>query len=607
MLPENTCPTIQPQLSDRTPGYLAPIQPRKFMSAPRTPSAQLTAFGDYWSNNKQQNIGELISRPMSACSIMSNSSDESDRSSVYSPSLGGSCTSPESDAPDPFTLLSLKKGKSKIRPSLPKEYAPPNDSRQSTQTKFHWTPDMDKHIWTTYMIYLQDPTVTPFKMLPGSSPPLGVCHRVAREAKRTWRGSKSTANDSSLQAFGDTAASKATALTRSDSPDTIKASRSGSTTPTTVLTTKLNAWPKSRASTRRRLRELCKRRATIAPHYQRLLHGRSSSPFTSSPHSNTRSSRFSSPFGDREKPTAFGTRAIHVSLTTSTAASMQPDGPLAQLATQAEQQPNGNNEWFNNPTVPWASPAVAPSDLPGLSDTAITSDPPSLDDVPNTSDLDMGGVSPGTTTDLPRLASPFAYHTWGPSRSRQHLRPPVPRTQSDDVPPQISSLRSPIQLHSTFPYPSALKRRAQHQLEDELSPGGTDIRKDVLDNLFGSSEQIRHRRVRNRAVTLGNVSVNDRMASLFTPPSGADTPNGSDPAQSAASSPSHLGLVAENEAMKTLGSPFSGIGIRPSRSRGRHNPSASLSSYDPGTFASIDQRLGQFEMISQASHGKVLQ
>jgi hypothetical protein len=47
------------------------------------------------------------------------------------------------------------------------------------------------------------------------------------------------------------------------------------------------------------------------------------------------------------------------------------------------------------------------------------------------------------------------------------------------------------------------------------------------------------------------------------------------------------------DAIRRLGSPFAGISGRPTRVRGRHIPSASLSSYDPAEIPSIDNRLGR--------------
>ena len=542
-------------------GFLAPVPTRHFLTAPRTPTVKKCLLSDVWTTSKEFNIGDSISRPMSACSLLSDSSDESDVSLQSYQSKGGSCTSPESDAADPFGTRSIRKPKSGLRPRLqPCLFAP-----QPKPNRVCWTGEMDRHLWTTYLIYLQDPTVTPFKLLPGVAPPLGVCHRVAREARRTWKGSKASCKSPEVYSplSPDEVLNSANA---GDSPDTMTSRRSGSITPTNLIVQKPPSWPKSGSSTRRRLRELCKRRPAIAPHYQRLLQSRSPSPFSSSsPRPQSRSFRMSSPFASRKSPSPFNTRDIQLSLTTSTAATMQPDGPLAQLAQSTAPTADSNNEWFNDPPVPWASPTAIPSDLAN---------------------------SPEDPMDVGQLGSPFnGFHTWGPGRSRQHLRPTTPRTQSSDASTIGPTLRSPVRLHDTFPYPSMNKRRAQHQLEDELSPGGTDIRKELLDTLFGGPAD-GHRRVRNRGFSLGDMSNEARLASLFTPPSVEGQTAGPD---QAAGSSQTASLLAPPTAdpISRLGSPFAGIGRRLSRSPSRHTATASLSAYDPSTFASIEQRLNQ--------------
>lgn len=571
LLDQPSRPMFQQRLTEPAEGYLAPVPTRRFLTSPRTPSAQPSPFHGAWGRSTAQTPrGESISRPMSACSVLSDSSDDSNGSLSSYPSGGGSCTSPESDAPDPFVLpttTTIRKSKTRSggKPMLMETPTPSKKSHHhhhlSTKpSQVHWTPEMDRHLWGAYLIYLQDPTVTPFKMLPGVAPPLGVCHRVTRQARRTWRGAKPVLPRK---------------VSDGGSPDTIKANRSGSNTPTGLKISRPSSWPKTGSSTRRRLRELCKRKPTIAPHYQRLLQARSSSPESFSSRSQSQSLRGSSPFGYPADPTPFATRDIQLSLAASTASSMQPNGPLAQLASRPSvslHDAAADRDWFNDPIVPWASPTEIPSDLghhPGIV--------PADDSVPT-----------------PQLGSPFGSHTWGPSRSRPHLRPSAARTQSDAVPAAMGpGLKSPVRFHDTFPYPSAHKRRAQHQLEDELSPGGTD-RNNLLEDLFGGPSQSRHRRVRSRGFSLGDVNSNGgRLQSLFNPPpSSNDEMGGPDPA-SIASNSAPLETPSISDSVRRLGSPFAGVTSRPPRRSARHMASASLSTYDHGQFSSIDQTLGQ--------------
>ena len=565
-------PLFQHRATEPAEGYLAPILCPKFMTMPRTPSPHQREPAAHW-DSISKDIGDSITRPMSTCSILSDSSDASSNGSLTSyPAGDGSCTSPEDEGPDPFKFASIRKGKSKEWAALARNEIPEGNI-STKKVEITWTAEMDKHLWSTYLLYLQDPTVTPFKMLPGVAPPLGICHRVAREARRSWRGLRATARKpSDLLSPNNTGEATPIADDRTlGSPVTIRAVRSGSSTPTGIdsIGFKAPLWPKSGSSTRRRLRYLCKRKPNIAPHYQRLLQTRSLSPFSSSsPRSSrprSRLSEVSSPFQPESSP--FSTRDIQLSLTTSTSASMQPNGPLAQLAsTGASTQ--SDNEWFNDPPVPWASPSAIPSDIGGI---ASTEEPPDA-------------------TQMTRLGSPFGYHTWGPSRSRQRTRPSTSRMQSSDAATLGPSLRSPLRMHDTYPYPGPTgvqKRRARLQLEDELSPGGSNREQELLDSLLGSHREGRHRRVRSRGFSLGDVQSPNNLQKMFTPPDNerTRTPSLGTSSSSTAQHPE----PSTPTQIRRLASPFNGIGPRPSRAR--HMVTASLGNYEP--FSSIGETLDQ--------------
>ncbi|KAL8381351.1 hypothetical protein RB595_005560 [Gaeumannomyces hyphopodioides] len=169
-----------------------------------------------------------------------------------------------------------------------------------------WTKPMSSHLWATYMMYLQDPRVTPFRTGKGCIPPHGVCLRVAREAKKSWKGSK---------------ASK-----RTDPADSLK---SGSSTPVANAAGAFIEWPHTCAATRTHLRELCKLRAAAPGGGLGLRYmSRSPTPFVhaATRHWNHRSTP-AQPSGS-----TFATNDIAMSLALSTADSMQPNGPLAKLA-----------------------------------------------------------------------------------------------------------------------------------------------------------------------------------------------------------------------------------------------------------------------------------
>ena len=568
-------PLFQQTVTEPVKQNLVPPFNHKFRTVPRTPEPQQRPFINQWNN--QHDLGESIIRPLSTCSIMSDSSDESGSLTSY-PTADGSCTSPESDAPDPFKFSSVKRSKGKSLATFTRSHEH-IQSGVSKQGHPNWTPDMDRHLWSTYLMYLQDPTVTPFKMLPGIAPPLGVCHRVAREARKSWK-SKKPSSLLSPSAIQDGALIWSS--TRPGSPDTIRATRSGSNTPTDVSIPKLNVWPKSGSSTRRRLRFLCKRKFTIAPHYQRLLQSRSPSPFSSSTYllsrPQSRLSEVSSPVGLPKSP--FSTRDVQLSLTTSTSDTMQPDGPLAQLAASERLK----QEWFNEPPAPFASEVEIPSDV-------ITEEDSSAQE-----DL-------AKRVESRHLASPFAFHTWGPSsRSKQHLRPCATRMQSSDAATigPGPSLRSPLRMLEKSPYPGIYKRRARHQLDDELSPGGSNVQQDLLNDTFGNLAEGRHRRVRSRGFSLGDVNSHNPLNSLFNPPDPIHSLMRSD--GNAVSTESRSEPKTPKNPIRHLESPFHGVSPRPTRRTPRHTATTSLGAYGSSMFFSIGETLGNAPSSVKPNH-----
>ncbi|KAI4093375.1 MAG: hypothetical protein LQ344_002963 [Seirophora lacunosa] len=193
--------------------------------------------------------------------------------------------------------------------------------------------------------------------------------------------------------------------------------------------------------------------------------------------------------------------------------------------------------------------------------------------------------------------------------SQSTLATPRPASQYSSDPPsglaaptiEPPTLRSPVRLDGENPYPSVSKRRAQHQLDDELSPGGSDKR-DVIEQLFRGHTEGRHRRVRSRGFSLGDVNGSDRLEKLFQQavPEQQAYPEQEAPQGPQASS-STLQPPPAGESVRRLGSPFSIDGGRsmPTRRPSRHLASASLSAFDPGNFTSIDQRIRATDLTEE--------
>ncbi|PGH01657.1 hypothetical protein GX51_05100 [Blastomyces parvus] len=475
---------------------------------PRTPPAQIR--GTPVDERPCWTYGDAdpIQRPSSACSNFSDSSAASSTSYTSHPSMGGSCTSPESEIQDPFLSYPLT-GSGKQEPETPSK--PSNVQEKPGRIASSgpkWTAEMDNHLWNTYQIYLQDPRITPFKMVPGSLPPLGVSHRVAREARKAWARSKnrhknapSAVPSASVPVLHaeDICADGKTQRATDES-----AIRSGSTTPTARIAAPKPTWPRSDSSTRRRLKELCKRKFSIAPHYQRLLQSRSPSPFLETFPESTARTPLQLGVSHR-RAASFATRDLGVSLVSSSLPTQVAElGPPVNdlVGTSSE------NDWFNN--------ISSQHEIPHQSSQNRRSDPPSSLDHYYDSKTTRALSNP-----IPRLGSPFMYHTWGPDSSRRRLRSVTPASQCETI--STASLKARSPGARIDPLGNAHKRRALHQLEDELDSSGGSLQRPFPDLIrqprYNDIVGQRRIRVRNRGVTTGAIGGSrGRLDQLFNPP-----------------------------------------------------------------------------------------
>ncbi|KAG5993654.1 hypothetical protein E4U43_003430, partial [Claviceps pusilla] len=357
-------PTI-PQL-DRFDHALLADQPGpgRTFSPPKTPAAELAPslspkqFPD-WSldgalSSPESSPEYESSRPSTARSTQTSSSLFS-QYSFASDDLS-QCASPESDHYERFGhFLAPEDADKTIKPAT-------HQARCATSAKSRrapWTNPMSQHLWSTYMTYLQDPKVTPFRVGKSGIPPSGVCMRVAREAKRSWKGSR---------------------------PQMKPDNKSGSSTPTAESAGPFIEWPHTCASTRARLRELCKAHsATTGRQFQYL----SNSPTPFGKTANRFCARRSVP---ARSPSVFSASDLAMSLSVSTADSMQIQGPLAQL-TSSQTEPFPPFQW--QPSQP--SSATEQSGCPSLGEAGV------------------GGDLQQSWT--PRLGSPFMARSYGPSSS----------------------------------------------------------------------------------------------------------------------------------------------------------------------------------------------
>ncbi|QDS78020.1 hypothetical protein FKW77_002831 [Venturia effusa] len=491
-------------------------------SPPKTPAAQI--YGSFYPPEQDDpaedssSQGESLTRPSTACSGFS---DSSIASSVESfPSLGYN-SSPKRDMLSLFGELPEHDADPMVSSPL-QSYGPPVAPRQI------WTQDMDDHLWITYMRYLQDPTHTPFKMLPGTAPPLGVCSRVVREAKRTWKGLR-TASIPPAFRFARWGSNRAGAPTEN---------AEGNAAPVAVDVRRTFAtWSRSDAATRKRLRDLCKRKPTLSAHYNRLMHARSPSPFLSSVRDRSTSlareaySPPPAPVRPHVQSSTFSTRDMNVSLFTSISTTMQPGHPLSQLTSDA--------------ATPKARASTQFAPLHGRSPGHQKAQSVHLGFGINDSTRQAGSRA---------LASPFRpTHNFHSTAAESHE--PLQAVVSDSN--SGLSLGSPVELHQPQPRRSIFKRPATQELEDvEHSEDPLTRQNHLMKELFGPAQamDIGHRRVRSRGFSLGDVSAHLRLSGMFSPPVGSDQPQSS--SQQAQVVPGSFMPPPSTGRVQRLGSPF---------------------------------------------------
>ncbi|KFA78162.1 hypothetical protein S40288_01389 [Stachybotrys chartarum IBT 40288] len=297
---------------------------RKVSSRPKTPMPDLipcvvpSGYPD-WSiesslSSLESSPDYESSRPSTARSTQTSASLFS-RFSLTSEELS-QCVSPDFEQPERFgSLLSANDANRTIR----------GPSSQVKPRRAPWTRPMSQHVWFTYLMYLQDPKVTPFRIGKSGIPPHGVCLRVAREAKRSWKGSN---------------------------PQSVE-HRSGSATPTLRAPAAYIQWPHTCASTRAHLRDLCRASAGMTSRgHQNLVHN--PTPFGKAA-SRLRNRRAS----PGRSPSVFSALDMTKALAVSTSDSMQLQGPIAQLTRS---QPEPFTEPFPLLDNPRAAPSIASPD-----------------------------------------------------------------------------------------------------------------------------------------------------------------------------------------------------------------------------------------------------
>lgn len=442
-LPTIECPPISENLEnlDRYDSKLPKLQRRN--SLPRTPKPILSI------NDKQTRENWLMrdeqenhsNRPSSSHSSNSDFSHDSS----YSNSRFGrsseneSCTSPESDYSDPFkfTLVVDHEENKNVHgidePSTTKLNA---KIHSKVRNDAPWSRAQTAHLWATYLLYLQDPTVTPFRIGASRIPPEGICYRVAREARRSWKGPKS-------------------GQIRLPSDGLHTRSEIESITPTEKHPQTYAQWPHSSSATRNNLRNLCRQRNSSAIHrFQHYLQSRSPTPFSKPAFCQTPKHTV---VDDQDSNVSF--HDMSVSLSISTAVTMQPDGPLIGLAQDGKRD---------------------------------ISRPSSKGSLPLYHTEPRRGICGRTNT----LGSPFS-RSYGPSSSKAIEKSEIAVS---------GHLGSPLQFDKTHSQIRIQKRRALFDLHEESGSSVVLARPSSNNKQSFSGRFCEFRRIRNRGFSLGNES-----------------------------------------------------------------------------------------------------
>ncbi|RKF58536.1 hypothetical protein OnM2_067040 [Erysiphe neolycopersici] len=361
---------------------------RRRVSTPKTPALvpsfkKIELRPDWYKDEIQK---DCLARP---CSSYSTSSDVSNESSYSNGQSGfisedGSCTSPDSECLDPFHYSSLKVNEYESIQQMKSEESTVIKLNSNIRKKAHnsapWSKAQITHLWATYILYLQDPTVTPFRIGASRIPPEGVCHRVAREARRSWKGPSSVYSRSSLMQSNSESESESNTLIEKN--------------PKTYI-----QWPHSSSATRNKLRSICRHRDPSALYrFHKYLQSRSPTPFSKST-----PCRVSQNLASDTHEGCLNIQDISISLSLSTSESMRPDGILAGLAQDDTRKNNQPSNLF----------------MPRRHSEARTN---------------LHGVGY-------RLGSPFS-RTYGPSSSRMNEQMTLPFSRNLGSPLQFSKVRS---------------------------------------------------------------------------------------------------------------------------------------------------------------------
>lgn len=417
---------------DNVPSSDAGLSIRAF-SPPKTPAPPgaeaaptPSPFPD-WSLDPSLNESDFeSSRPSTAHSARTSGSSWSQLSFTTD-----GLSQHDNDFPEPSNSYDTKDLDSSLLAPPDSDMTIRAPSHTHMSRKSRWAQAMSRHLWSTYTRYLEDPRVTPIRISACGVPPCGVVDRVARQARKTWRGPNPQVQD-----------------------------RSGSTTPVADKSSTYMQWPHTNAATRAHLIEMCKANAGGKGRNERYF--RSPTPFGKTI-SRSRARRMT----PARSPSVFSGNDMAMSLALSTSESMQPGAPLAQLTRSGAHGPSSLSA---STSAPGLTEELEQQEQPQTQEQEQEqeqgqrrrlSSPPRMATLPRLSDESR-----------PRLGSPFVAHSYGPSSSASlanalDINAEPPQRQSHTL-GNRRSLKSPARMGRSRSNTLNKRRPRQQQHNMEL-------------------------------------------------------------------------------------------------------------------------------------------
>lgn len=506
-------------------------------------TGSFTDWTDEHTADEKSEDEDAPSRPTTAGGLSFASSLRSQRT------IGTNLTSPEQADQDPFSVERIKRaGRNSPSPYRP-QATTPKPASPLRKKKNVFTKAMEAHLWKTYNLYRMDPTHTPFKMFPGQYPSHGVACRVARVARKSWKGPQPL-NEMKLGHWSQNAHGKRTKDLGGVAPPEKNNDHLDRLTP-------WPKWPRSDRYVRAHLHRLVAREHDLKPYYTRLMHQRTPSIVSSDDHpSNRRRATSSERAHSRRKrdsepesfgfpkpysstspqqteytpkdTSAFSTRDMNISLAASTSSTMGYDDPMHQLGMDPT-TPRATQQTFASSPVTRAQ-VSEPTFASPVEDVAMTG--MTMGDEQEQAPLLEGRRTPSQQTPVKSLGPKLAEEMQRSDDEMQILRGSIETMQrsmnSPPLAPRAQVHQKSQSLHYGFRAPPSLAGLGSPpQLGSPFAPGPSELRAETIGVARGSEAAAKRPQlgsplefaqpVPKRRAVVNNLERSDAFAAMSAP------------------------------------------------------------------------------------------